>query len=68
MNERIKELERRCWDNQTNHVNAEKLAELILRDINKIIDDLYNAMPLEQAAVLLTLDENIKQHFYGVES
>jgi hypothetical protein len=45
----------------------EKFAELILQDIEKIIDDLYHVMPLEQAAVLLTLDENIKEHFYGVE-
>ncbi len=45
----------------------EKYAELILQDIDRIVDDLYHAMPLEQAAVLLTLDENIKQHFYGVE-
>mgnify|MGYP007090096960 CR=1 FL=1 len=45
----------------------EKFAELILQDIDNIVNDLYHAMPLEQAAVLLTLDENIKEHFYGVE-
>lgn len=45
----------------------EKFAELILQDVDKIVNDLYHAMPLEQAAVLLTLDENIKEHFYGVE-
>lgn len=44
-----------------------KFAELILKDIDKIVDDLYHAMPIEQAVVLLTLDENIKEHFYGVE-
>lgn len=32
MNERIKELEKRCWDHQTNHLNAEKFAELIVRN------------------------------------
>lgn len=42
-----------------------KFAELILQDIDRIIDKLYHAMPLEQASVLLTLDENIKEHFYG---
>lgn len=49
------------------NVNAslEKFAELILADVDKIIDNLYHALPLEQAAVLLTLDENIKEHFYG---
>jgi len=31
MNERIKELEKQCWDHQTNHLNAEKFAELIVR-------------------------------------
>lgn len=44
-----------------------KFSELILQDIDKIVDELYHAMPLEQAAVLLTLDENIKEHFYKVE-
>ena len=47
--------------------NIEKLAELILQDIDNIILDLYHAMPLEQAAVMITLDENIKGHFYGIE-
>jgi hypothetical protein len=45
----------------------EKFAELILQDIDKIVDNLYHSLPLEQAAVLLTLDENIKEHFYGVD-
>jgi len=76
MNERIQELAEQaqqyaeyvtpqgleCFD-----MFKEKFAELILQDIEKIIDDLYHVMPLEQAAVLLTLDENIKEHFYGVE-
>ena len=47
--------------------NIEKLFELILKDIDGIVDELYQAMPLEQAAVLITLDENIKEHFYRVE-
>jgi len=29
MNERIKEFEKQCWDNQTNHLNAEKFAALV---------------------------------------
>ncbi len=79
MNERIKELwnkaaestaafpsgQNNSWETQVNFI--EKFAELILQDIDKIVDDLYHSMPLEQAAVLLTLDENIKEHFYGVE-
>ena len=47
--------------------SVEKFAELILKDIDKIVDDLYHSLPLEQAAVLLVLDENIKEHFYGIE-
>jgi hypothetical protein len=47
------------------HFSKEKFAELILQDIDRIVDELYHAMPLEQASVLLTLDENIKEHFYG---
>ena len=31
MNERIKELERKCWDHQTNHLNADLFAKLIVR-------------------------------------
>lgn len=79
MNERIKALwneaaestaafpsgQNNSWETQVNFI--EKFAELILQDIDKIVDDLYHSMPLEQAAVLLTLDENIKEHFYGVE-
>ena len=43
------------------------IVEDVLGNIDKIVDNLYHSMPLEQAAVLLTLDENIKEHFYGVE-
>lgn len=76
MNERIKEIAKQATEEVmrntpsflvTNEMWQQKFAELILQDIDKIVDDLYHAMPLEQAAVLLTLDENIKEHFYGVE-
>jgi hypothetical protein len=43
------------------------IVEDVLKDVDKIVDDLYHSMPLEHAAVLLTLDENIKEHFYGTE-
>jgi hypothetical protein len=71
MNERIKELYNTVsGDDKLNFDSylAEKFAELILQDIDRIIDELYHAMPLEQASVLLTLDENIKEHFYAVKS
>jgi hypothetical protein len=32
MNERIKTLERQCWNNQTNHVDTEKFARLIVAE------------------------------------
>ena len=50
-----------------NENDMQAIVEDVLSNIDKIIDDLYHSMPLEQAAVLLTLDENIKEHFYGVE-
>jgi hypothetical protein len=73
MNERIRELLQESYTHfgqgkyRTPELVAEKFAELILQDIDEIIVNLYHAMPLEQAAVLLTLDENVKEHFYGVE-
>jgi hypothetical protein len=79
MNERIQKLavEAEVWANQfeehwadgpdTYQLFKEKFAELILQDIDLIVDELYHAMPAEQASVLLTLDENIKEHFYGVK-
>ena len=48
--------------------STQKFTQLILAEVDAIIDDLYHAMPLEQAAVLLTLDENIKGHFYGTSN
>ena len=32
MNEQIKELEKQCWNNQTNHLDAEKFALLIVKE------------------------------------
>ncbi len=29
MNKKIKELEKQCWNHQTNHLDAEKFAELV---------------------------------------
>ena len=31
-NERIKQFEKQCWDHQTNHLDTEKFAELIVRE------------------------------------
>ena len=37
MNGLIKEFERKCWDHQTNHLNAEKFAELIVRECANVL-------------------------------
>jgi hypothetical protein len=39
MNQRIRELEKHCWNNQTNHLDAEKFAELIVAECLGIVDD-----------------------------
>ncbi len=72
MNKRIQELAYQAGlDTSTpafSHMSfQERFAELILADIDKVSLELYHALPLHQAAVLLTLDENIKEHFYGIE-
>jgi len=38
VNELIKEFEKQCWDHQTNHVDVEKFAELIVREVIRICD------------------------------
>jgi len=40
MNELIKKLERQCWDHQTNHLDTEKFAELIIRECIESSTDL----------------------------
>jgi hypothetical protein len=32
MNERMRELEKQCWDHQTNHLNTDKFAMLIVQE------------------------------------
>jgi ATP-dependent Clp protease ATP-binding subunit ClpA len=65
MNNRIEKL---ALFHMMNENVMQAIVDDVLKDIDKIVDELYHALPLEQAAVLLTLDENIKQHFYGVDS
>ena len=40
MNEQINELKKKCWDNQTNRLDADKFAQLILEDVMSICEDL----------------------------
>lgn len=56
---------RKTWTYDFDEYYAEVFADLLLKDVSKIIDDLYHVLPLEQAAVLLTLNEQIEEHFYA---
>jgi hypothetical protein len=38
VNELIKEFEKQCWDHQTNHVDVEKFAELIVKECLRVCD------------------------------
>ena len=44
-----------------------KFAELIVEECRTVINDLYHKTPLELCGPLLTADEEIAKHFYGVE-
>jgi hypothetical protein len=60
MNDRIRELEKQCWDHQTNHLDTKKFARLILeRCQNNLTFHGYN-----DAADQL---EWFKKNRYGVE-
>ena len=47
--------------------NKEKFAELIVEECRTVVNDLYHKTPLELCGPLLTADEEIAKHFYGVE-
>ena len=64
MNGLIKEFERKCWDHQTNHLNAEKFAELIVRECGDVAYSAYWANP--EMVRGQHIKQKIKQHF-GVE-
>ena len=40
MNDQITELKRKCWDSQTDRLDAEKFAKVILEDVMSICEDL----------------------------
>lgn len=44
-----------------------KFAELIVEECRNVVDELYRKVPLELCGVLLTADQEIVKHFYGVE-
>ena len=59
MNERIRELEKQCWDNQTNHLDTEKFAQLIVRECAEVAHCNFHVDGL-------TLGGIMKKHF-GIE-
>ena len=70
MNERIKLLaEQAGWDNHHSKFDTriEKFAELIVEECRNVVSDVYRKTPLEICGPLLTADEEIAKHFYGVE-
>ena len=82
MNERIKELAEQAgmvvgsyandgsdvWMERLKTPGAlEKFAELIVEECRNVISEVYRNTPLEICGPLLTADEEIAKHFYGVE-
>lgn len=46
---------------------VEKFAQLIIEDCRAVLYKQYDKTPLELCGPLLTVDEEIMNHFYGVE-
>ena len=51
----------------TNYDLIEKFAELIVEECRNVIGEVYRKTPWELCGPLLTADEEIAKHFYGVE-
>ena len=74
MNERIKELAEQV-DRIKDMYNVgpvqraaiEDFAQLIVEECRTVMNDLYHKTPLELCGPLLTADEEIAKHFYGVK-
>jgi hypothetical protein len=47
--------------------NAERFAELIVEECRNVVTEVYHNTPLELCGPLLTVDEEIMNHFYGVK-
>jgi hypothetical protein len=58
-----------CWDELGTYEQEaiEKLAELIVAECRNVVTEVYRKTPLELCGPLLTADEEIAKHFYGVE-
>ena len=58
MNTLIREFEKQCWDDQTNHLDTEKFAELIVKECGVALSPMLRNMVSRGQAYDL-----IKQHF-----
>ena len=77
MNERIKLLVKQAADYANTYSDAgadvwfeiynKRFAELIVEECRNVVSDVYRKTPLEICGPLLTADEEIAKHFYGVE-
>jgi hypothetical protein len=75
MNERIRELflkslndsQKFCYQRPAGEVEYQKFAELIVEECRNIVTEVYRNTPLELCGPLLTADERIAKHFYGVK-
>jgi hypothetical protein len=78
MNERIRELAEQAKAESSQWLGSkpaititydelEKFAELIVEECRRVITEVYRKTALEQCGPLLTTDEEIAKHFYGVE-
>ena len=72
MNTRIREFEKQCWDDQTNHLDTEKFVELIVKECAEQIiakgTDWVDFAPSQTGVrpEYWDMAQQIKQHF-GVE-
>ena len=72
MNERIRELAIKAGDDWEHTLQEDreflgKFAELIVEECRNVVIEVYRKTPLELCGPLLTADEEIADHFYGVE-
>lgn len=78
MNERIRELMGKTLDSEFSHTwdtmtyedllqFSDKFAQLIVEECRNVVTELYRKSPLEVCGYLITADEEIAKHFYGVE-
>ena len=69
MNDKFKELAEQADLHATLYFRKEQLrkfSELLVEECRNVVSDVYRNTPLELCGPLLTVDEEILNHFYGV--